>query len=74
MYSFEGRKNWFGRKANPICHIHVLIDCSRVLLANFTLPEESGDGGMFKEIIFTDLQREEAAKLVAEYNKVRTYF
>ena len=26
---------------------------------------------MFKEIIFTDLQREEAAKLVAEYNKVR---
>ena len=29
---------------------------------------------MFKEIIFTDLQREEAAKLVAEYNKVRTYF
>jgi len=37
------------------------------------LPEESGDGGMFKEIVFTDLQREEAAKLVAEYNKVRIF-
>jgi len=39
---------------------------------NFTLPEESKEDNvsMFKEIIFTDLQREEATKLVAEYNKV----
>jgi len=39
--------------------------------ANFTLPEESKEDSpsMFKEIIFTDLQREEAAKIVAEYNK-----
>ena len=39
-------------------------------LANFTLPEE-GEESVFKEIIFTELQREEATKLVAEYNKVR---
>ena len=38
-------------------------------LANFTLPEE-GEESVFKEIVFTDLQREEAAKVVAEYNKV----
>merc|ERR1712088_435690 len=45
--------------------------------ANFTLPEESKEGkdgkegeeSPFKEIIFTELQREEAAKIVAEYNK-----
>lgn len=49
--------------------------------ANYTLPEESkkadpekeGDKdeiSPFKEIIFTELQREEAATIVAEYNKV----
>merc|ERR1711988_1975652 len=39
--------------------------------ANFTLPEESKEGeeSPFKEIIFTELQREEAAKIVEEYNK-----
>merc|ERR1711976_385285 len=45
--------------------------------ANFTLLEETKEGkageadqkSPFKEIIFTDLQREEAAKIVAEYNK-----
>merc|ERR1712008_565595 len=48
--------------------------------ANYTLPEESkkadpekeGDKdeiSPFKEIIFTELQREEAATIVAEYNK-----
>merc|ERR1719410_1343847 len=45
--------------------------------ANFTLPEETKEGkdgeegekSPFKEIIFTELQREEAAKIVAEYNK-----
>merc|ERR1740124_1950986 len=45
--------------------------------ANFTLPEESkedegeekGEKSPFKEIIFTELQREEAAKIVEEYNK-----
>ena len=37
--------------------------------ANYTLPEE-GEESPFKEIIFTELQREEAAKIVEEYNKV----
>merc|ERR1712088_237526 len=45
--------------------------------ANFTLPEETKEGkegeegekSPFKEIIFTELQREEAAKIVEEYNK-----
>ena len=37
--------------------------------ANYTLPEE-GEESPFKEIIFTELQREEAAKIIAEYNKV----
>ena len=52
-----------------------------VFSANYTLPEESkkadpekeGDKdeiSPFKEIIFTELQREEAATIVAEYNKV----
>ena len=41
-------------------------------LANFTLPEEpkEGEESVFKEIVFTELQREEATKVVAEYNKV----
>ena len=51
-----------------------------IISANFTLPEESKEGkdgeegekSPFKEIIFTELQREEAAKIVAEYNKVST--
>ena len=36
-------------------------------------PEKEGDKdeiSPFKEIIFTELQREEAATIVAEYNKV----
>lgn len=41
-------------------------------LANFALPEE-GEDSPFKEIIFTELAREEAAKLVADYNKVILY-
>ena len=49
-----------------------------MLSANFTLPEESKEAkegeeaekSPFKEIIFTELQREEAAKIVEEYNKV----
>merc|ERR1719158_2793732 len=36
--------------------------------ANFTLPAE-GDESPFKEITFTELEREEAAKLVEKYNK-----
>jgi len=36
--------------------------------ANFALPEE-GEESPFKEIIFTELPREEASKLVEEYNK-----
>ena len=56
-----------------------------VFSANYTLPEESkkadpekeGDKdeiSPFKEIIFTELQREEAATIVAEYNKVCSRF
>merc|ERR1719411_71479 len=39
--------------------------------ANFTLPAESKEGeeSPFKEITFTELEREEAAKLVEKYNK-----
>jgi len=39
--------------------------------ANYTLPEESKEGepSPFKEIIFTELDREEASKIVTEYNK-----
>ena len=39
-------------------------------LANMTLPAE-GEDSPFKEILFVDLQREEAQKLVDQYNKVR---
>ena len=43
-------------------------------LANFTLPAESKEGeeSPFKEITFTELEREEAAKLVEKYNKVKS--
>ena len=41
-------------------------------IANFTLPEE-GEECPFVEVIYTELQKEEAAKMVAEYNKVSTY-
>merc|ERR1719507_2909844 len=45
--------------------------------ANFTLPPDSkeskegeeGEKSPFKEITFTELEREEAAKLVEKYNK-----
>ena len=62
--------------------IHAFSRCRliefNVISANFTLPEETKEGkdgeegekSPFKEIIFTELQREEAAKIVAEYNKV----
>ena len=43
--------------------------------ANFALPQAEAEGEetplpLFKEIIFTELDREEAAKVVEEYNKV----
>jgi len=42
--------------------------------ANFALPQEDAEGEettpLFKEIIFTELDPEEAAKVVEEYNKV----
>ena len=43
--------------------------------ANFGLPAESKEGeeSPFKEIIFVELQREEAAKLIEGYNKVNKY-
>ncbi len=44
------------------------VICSN-FLANFTLPVEGAECP-FKEIIYTDLAKEEAGKLVAEYNKV----
>ena len=38
-------------------------------IANYVIPAE-GEESPFKEIIFTDLQREDAAKLIETYNKV----
>ena len=41
--------------------------------ANFALPSndvEEGETPLFSEIIFSDLDREEAIKVVEEYNKV----
>ena len=52
-----------------------IIFCSNCdCLANFTLPAESKEGeeSPFKEITFTELEREEAAKLVEKYNKVKS--
>ena len=56
----------------------LMIDCysNSIFLstptANFGLPAESKEGeeSPFKEIIFVELQREEAAKLIEGYNKV----
>ena len=47
-----------------------LITC--VILANFALPEDESDAvvPMFKDVVFTDLNREEAVKVVELYNKV----
>ena len=41
----------------------------RIFLANYVIPAE-GEESPFKEITFTDLQREDAAKLIETYNKV----
>ena len=40
--------------------------------ANFALPEDESDAvvPMFKDVVFTDLNREEAVKVVELYNKV----
>ena len=46
----------------------------KLFSANFALPDndvEADETPLFKEIIFTELDREEAAKLVEEYNKVK---
>lgn len=43
-----------------------------VFAANFGLPAE-GDDSPFKEITFVELDREEATKLIEEYNKVNWY-
>ena len=53
---------------DPLIIFYPNCDC----LANFTLPAESKEGeeSPFKEITFTELEREEAAKLVEKYNKV----
>ena len=40
-----------------------------IFLANYVIPAE-GEESPFKEITFTDLQREDAAKLIETYNKV----
>ena len=47
-----------------------LIIC--LILANFALPEDESDAvvPMFKDVVFTDLNREEAVKVVELYNKV----
>ena len=44
-----------------------------IFLANFALPAEGTEeaASPFKEILFTDLEREEAAKLIETYNKVK---
>ena len=43
-----------------------------LILANFALPEDESDAvvPMFKDVVFTDLNREEAVKVVELYNKV----
>jgi len=49
-----------------------LCDC-QFFAANFALPQAEVEGEeipLFKEVIFTELDREEAAKVVEEYNKV----
>ena len=42
------------------------------LAANFALPEDESDAvvPMFKDVVFTELNREEAVKVVELYNKV----
>ena len=39
------------------------------ILANFSLPD-TGEEKIFAEVIFPDLDKEAATKLVEEYNKV----
>ena len=61
--------------ASPMRWDPLIIFCSNCdCLANFTLPAESKEGeeSPFKEITFTELEREEAAKLVEKYNKVKS--
>ena len=40
--------------------------------ANMALP--AADGKVFQEIIFTELQRDEAQALIEQYNKVSIFF
>ena len=40
------------------------------ILANFALPDMGEEAKVFTELIFPDLDKEEAKKLVEEYNKV----
>ena len=62
-------------------HFYVLLLSYNELAffaANFALPQAEAEGEetptpLFKEIIFTELDREEAAKVVEEYNKVPKY-
>ena len=43
-----------------------------MLVANYALPEDESDAvvPMFKDVVFTDLNREEAVKVVELYNKI----
>ena len=43
------------------------------ILANFALPDMGEEAKVFTELIFPDLDKEEAKKLVEEYNKVSFY-
>jgi hypothetical protein len=43
-----------------------------VFAANMALP--AADGKVFQEIIFTELQRDEAQALIEQYNKVSIFF
>ena len=54
---------------SPLTTLKLILFVSP-LIANYTIPSEAEDSP-FKEIIFTDLNREEATKLVESYNKVR---
>ena len=42
------------------------------IVANYALPEDESDAvvPMFKDVVFTDLNREEAVKVVELYNKI----
>ena len=49
------------------------IACVNILfLANYALPEDESDAvvPMFKDVVFTELNREEATKVIELYNKI----